>query len=126
MDLLAQMTTFVRVVEVGSLSAAARALRLSLPAVSRQISSLEASVGAALFLRTARRVVVTERGQRYYQRCLRVLREVDAAQGSVRSDDGVAGLLTVSAPVTLGLARVAPHVLALLVKHPGLRIDLHF
>src|SRR5262249_51354948 len=98
MDLLAQMTTFVRVVDAGSLSAAARPLGLSLPAVSRQLSALEASVGGALLVRTTRKVAITEEGRRYYEHCLRVLREVDAAQASLKRGRLVEGTLVVSAP----------------------------
>lgn len=126
MDLLVQMRTFMRIVETGSLSVAARTLNLSLPAVSRQISALEKSLGAALLLRTTKNVSITEGGRRYYDRCLRVLREVEAAQSAVHSTDEVAGLLTVSAPVTLGLSRVAPHLPPLLAEHPELRVEMRF
>ncbi len=124
MDLFAQMSTFTRVVEVGSLSRAARAQRLSLAAVSRQVSALETSLGAALLVRTTRKVTITEAGRRYYEHCLRVLREVDAAHTSVRTDHAVEGLLSVTVPVTLGLLRVSPHLPALLAKHRRLSIDL--
>src|SRR5947209_7967026 len=66
MDLLVQMATFVKVVEAGKLSAAAKALRLSLPAVSRQISALEERVGGSLLLRTTRTLALTEGGRCYY------------------------------------------------------------
>jgi hypothetical protein len=78
-DLLSQTATFVRVVEVGSLSAAARRLGLSLPAGSRQLAALEAELGGRLVLRTTRRLKVTEAGERYYARCVRVLREAAVA-----------------------------------------------
>jgi DNA-binding transcriptional LysR family regulator len=68
-------------------------------------------------------MAVTPDGRRYYERCLRVLREVDDAQAIGRGD-AVDGSLHVTAPVTFGLARVAPLMGALMVKHPGLRIDL--
>jgi DNA-binding transcriptional LysR family regulator len=123
-DLLTQMATFVRVVEAGGLSAAARGLGLSVAAVSRQMSSLEAAVGGPLLLRTTRRFTVNEAGRRYYEHCQRVLREVEAAQASVKRANVVEGLLVVTAPVTYGLARVSPHVPALLAAHPGLSIDL--
>ena len=125
MDLLAQMETFVKSSIPGRLSLAAKALRLSLPAVSRQISALEESVGGTLLLRTTRNLTVTEDGQRYYEHCRRVLREVDVAQNSVRADHGIAGPLTVSTAVTFGLfARVSPHLPSLLSAHPHLRVDL--
>lgn len=124
MDLFDKMGTYVRVVEAGSLSAAAKQLRISSAAVSRQIAALEADLGAALLLRTTRQMVVTPAGRGYYERCLRVLREVEEAQ-AVGRGDGWSGLLTVNAPVTFGLAGVVPHVHALMTKHPRLRIDLH-
>jgi DNA-binding transcriptional LysR family regulator len=123
MDLLDKMTTYVRVVEAGSLSAAAKQLRISSAAVSRQIATLEAELRLTLLRRTTRRMAVTPAGDRYYQSCLRVLREVDDAQ-SVGSDEAPEGFLQVSAPVTFGLARVVPHVHTLMLKHPRFRIDL--
>ena len=122
MDLLAKMATFVRVLEAGSLSSAARQLRISAAAVSRQIAALEREVGAALLVRTTRRMSVTAAGQRYYERCVRILHEVADAQTIGRG--GVQGALTISAPVTFGLASVVPRVRALTARHPGLRLDL--
>lgn len=124
MDLFDRMTTYVRVVEAGSLSAAAKQLRISSGAVSRQIAALEADLRGPLLLRTTRRMTITEAGRRYYERCVRILRDVEEAQ-AVGRGDGLPGLLKVNAPVTFGLACVAPQVHALLTKHPGLRLDLH-
>lgn len=123
MDLLAKMATFVRVVESGSLSAAARQLRLSPAAVSRQVTGIEDELGVSLLARTTRKLAVTPVGRRYYERCLRILREVDDAQGIGRGG-AVDGPLQVTAPVTFGLARVTPHMQSLLRKHPRLRLDL--
>src|SRR5271155_1949533 len=105
MDLLDKMTTYVRVIEAGSFSAAAHQLRISSAAVSRQIATLEAELRVPLLLRTTRRMSITPAGRRYYERCVRVLREVDAAQ-AVGQGETLEGLLTVSAPVTFGLACV--------------------
>jgi DNA-binding transcriptional LysR family regulator len=123
-DLLSHMTTFVRVIDAGSLSSAARTLNMSLAAVSRQIGALEKETGTPLILRSTRKHTITEAGRRYYDQCVRVLREVDAAQAIARSAGGVEGVLTVSAPVTLGLEKVLPHIPSLLAKHAGLRVDL--
>jgi DNA-binding transcriptional LysR family regulator len=123
MDLLDKMSTFVRVIEAGSISAAARQLGLSAAAVSRQISTLEEQVRVPLLMRTTRRMTLTEAGQRYYAHCLRILREVEDAQ-AIGIPGVVQGTLTVSAPVTLGIACIAPHVPPLLAKHPGLNVDL--
>lgn len=122
-DLLSQMATFVRVVESGSLSKAARRLGLSLPAVSRQLAALEVELGVELISRTTRRLKVTEAGERYYTRCRRVLREVEEAQGSVREGEP-RGPLSIAAPISFGLSQIAPRLPALVARHPGLRVDL--
>ena len=123
MDLFERMATYVRVVEAGSLSAAAKQLRISSAAVSRQIAALEAELHGPLLLRTTRRMAITPAGRRYYERCLRILLDVEEAQ-AVGRGDALPGLLKVNAPITFGLACVVPHVHALLAKHPGLRLDL--
>ena len=123
MDLFDKMVTYVRVIEAGSFSAAAKQLRISPGAVSRQIATLEAELRVALILRSTRRTTITRDGRRYYERCLRILRDVDDAQAIGRSDQ-LDGVLQVNASVTFGLARVVPHLPAFLKKHPGLRLDV--
>lgn len=124
MDLLTQMATFVRVVEGKSLSAAARAQRLSLPAVSRQLRALEADLGASLIVRSTRRMHVTDAGQQWYQQCVRVLRDIDDARASVRSTKTVSGTIVVSASLTFGSVVIVPRLAKLLDKHPHLIVDL--
>lgn len=124
MDLLAQMEAFVRVVELGGLSTAAKVLQLSVPTVSRQLSALEETLGTPLLIRTTRTLTLTEEGRRYYEHCLRVRHEVEEAQNSVRRGTAITGLLTVTAAVTFGLARVSPHLPSFLSAHPSLRVDL--
>ena len=99
MDLLEKMATYVRVVEAGSFSAGAKQLRISPAAVSRQITTLEDELRVPLLRRTTRRMSITPAGRRYYERCLRVLREVDDAQAIGRTA-ATEGLLSVGAPVT--------------------------
>jgi DNA-binding transcriptional LysR family regulator len=118
------METFVRVVEKGNLSAAARGLGLSLAAVSRQVSSLERDLGAPLLIRTTRQVALTDAGRRFYERCVRLLVDVDEAEAAVRAERAIEGRVTLSTSVTIGALRVGPMVPGLLAKHPGLRIDL--
>jgi DNA-binding transcriptional LysR family regulator len=122
-DLFAQMATFVRVVEGQSLSAAARALRLSLPAVSRQLSALEDDLGALLIVRSTRRLHVTDAGRQWYEHCVRVLGETERARAAVRGD-GVAGSLVVSASLTYGSFAVVPRLTVLAERHPALSVDL--
>ena len=123
MDLLGKMATYVRVVEAGSFSAAGKHLRISSGAVSRQVATLEEDLRRTLLRRSTRRMEITPAGRRYYESCLRVLREVEEAQATGRgtSHDGP---LQITAPVTFGLERVVPHMAGLMTKHPGLRLDL--
>lgn len=123
MDLLEKMATYVRVVEAGNFSAAAKQLRISPAAVSRQISTLEGELRVTLIRRTTRSMVITHAGRRYYEHCLRILNEVEDAQAIGRTAS-TEGLLSVSAPVTFGLALVVPHMSSFMSSNPGLRVDL--
>nr|WP_242447853.1 LysR family transcriptional regulator [Serratia marcescens] len=80
MDKLSAMKTFMRVAELGSLSAAARDLRLTQPAVSQQIAALEQRLGAQLLFRSTRAVTLTDAGSGYYQRLKPILAAVDEAE----------------------------------------------
>ncbi len=123
MDLLDKMATYVRVVEAGSFSAAGKQLRISSGAVSRQIAALEGDLRRTLLRRSTRRMEITPEGRRYYEACLRVLRDVEEAQATGRGG-GHEGPLQVTAPVTFGLERVVPHLAGLMTKHSVLRVDL--
>lgn len=118
------MGTFVRVVEGKSLSAAARAQRLSLPAVSRQLSALEADLGTTLIVRSTRKLHLTEAGRRWYEQCVRLLREIDDARADVRSDEAVSGTIVLSVSLTFGTTIVVPRLRRLVEKHPRLVVDL--
>lgn len=124
MDLLDRMTTLVRVVDAGSLSKAARHLRLSTAAISRQLSALEAELGTQLVVRTTRQITTTDAGRVYYQRVIGILEAVEEARASLPDTRAAAGLVRISAPVTFGLARICPFLPRILKKHVGLEIDL--
>lgn len=124
MDRLTAMQTYVRVVERGSFSAAARDLRLGQPSVSRLVAQLEAAVGTRLLARSTRRVRVTEAGQAYYEAAVRALEAVDAAEGVARGLDQLSGRLRVCAPVTFARLHVVPRLRSFLEAHPDLSLDL--
>ena len=124
MDLLSQMRTFVRIAESGSLSRAAKSLRLSLAAVSRQLSALEHELGVPLVLRTTRRLALTEAGRTYHAEAIRVLGAVERAKETVQGSRRVEGRVVVSAGVTIGFHTVVPLLPRLAAKHPGLVVDL--
>jgi DNA-binding transcriptional LysR family regulator len=79
MDRMTSMATFVKVVESGGFSAAARALGISPSMVTSHVQSLEERLGVRLLNRNTRKVSLTEVGQAYYERCLQILEEVEDA-----------------------------------------------
>src|SRR6266516_5266424 len=85
MDRLAAMEAFVRIVETGSLTAAANALETSLPTVVRTLASLERELGVSLLNRTTRRMNLTEEGAQYLERCRVILSEVQDAEAQLNS-----------------------------------------
>jgi DNA-binding transcriptional LysR family regulator len=124
-DRLESMTTFVRIVDAGSLSAAGRLLRLSLPAVSRQLAALETRLGVELIRRTTRRIALTETGTIYYQTCRRILAEIDEADEAASGLHGEPrGTLVVDGPGTFGHLYLAPLIPRFLARHPQLQLNL--
>lgn len=125
MDLLSGMRVFARVVEEESFAGAAAALGLSRPAVSKQVAWLEDHLGARLLNRTTRQLSLTEVGRAYYERCARILDEVeDASQAVAQLHDTPRGTLRVNAPMSFGQRHVGPAVAAFLARWPELSIDL--
>ncbi len=125
MDRIAAMTTFVKVVEGGSLSAAARVLGVSLASVSRQVDGLEEHLRTRLLVRTTRRLALTEAGRSYHEEAKRILASIEDAEAALTSKYAVpAGRLTISAPVTLGRFYLAPALPEFLTRYPEVDIDL--
>jgi DNA-binding transcriptional LysR family regulator len=124
-DNLTGMAIFARVVEARSFTAAAAALDLSKSAVSKQVARLEDRLGARLLNRTTRRLSLTEVGAAFYERCARILAEVEDAELAVgRLQDAPRGTLRINAPMSFGQLHLAPAVADFLNGHPGLAIDL--
>src|ERR1700747_3933660 len=80
MDRLASMETFIRVVETGSFSGAARQLRVGQPAVSKTVAQLESYLGVKLLTRSTRGLTPTEAGLGYFERARRAISEADEAE----------------------------------------------
>jgi DNA-binding transcriptional LysR family regulator len=125
MDLLAAMRIYVRVVERGSMSAAARDLGIGQPAVSERIERLEAHLGARLLRRNTRAVSMTDAGLLFYERSRQVLLAADEAQAAVAQDSQVLrGKLRIAAPQGLGEVVLPSILLRLREQHSQLDIDL--
>jgi DNA-binding transcriptional LysR family regulator len=119
------MATFTRIVDGGSLTAAAAALGTSLPSVVRMLAALERELDVRLLNRTTRRIALTDEGREYYERCKRVLAEIDDAEAALSARRlAPKGRLRVTAPVMFGRLHVAPVATDFIVKHPAVQIDL--
>ena len=125
MDKLRAMTTFVRIVETGSLTAAAERLGTSPTSVVRSLSALERALGVRLLNRTTRRMALTDEGRDYFERCRRLLSEVEDAEAALLARQVTpAGRLVITAPVMFGRLHVAPLVIDFLDAFPDVRVEL--
>ena len=125
MDRFAALEAFVRVAETQSFSEAARRLRSSKSAVSRNIGALEAELGTRLFNRTTRSLKLTEAGRAYFERVGRILADLDDADRALgQLQASPRGRLSVSAPMSFGFLHLAPALPAFLERFPEVEVDL--
>jgi DNA-binding transcriptional LysR family regulator len=125
MDRLESMSTFVAVVDAGSLSAAARRMRMPLSTVSRKVAELEEHLKTRLLNRSTRRLTLTDAGRDYHAACKLVLEEIGeaerAAAGEYRAPRGD---LVIAAPLVLGRTHVLPVVTEFLRSYPEIDVRL--
>lgn len=116
---------FACVVEHRSFSAAAQSIGVSKATVSKAVARLESSLSTTLFHRTSRRLTLSDAGQSLAERAGRILAEAQAAEEQARDAAAApTGLVRVAAPMSFGLAHVAPAIADFLQHHPGVEIDL--
>ena len=123
-DRLQQLALFVRTVESGSFSKAAREFGLSQPSVSRSIAALERRLGVKLLIRTTRQVSATDAGEALLGRGRDALLAIDDAESAARGADRLSGILRVALPPEYGVRRIVPLLPAFFARHPLLKIDL--
>ena len=119
-----EMEMFVRVVEGGGFSAAARAAGMTPSAVSRLVARLEARLGARLVNRSTRRLQLTAEGCAFYERSLQVLADLDEAERSAGGADQAAGRLRVNVNVPIGRQFLLPRLGGFLARHPRVTVDV--
>jgi DNA-binding transcriptional LysR family regulator len=119
-----EMAVFVRVAESGSLSRAARELKLSQPSISRIVGTLEARLGTTLLLRTTRSISLTEAGSLYLERAKYLLAEMEEAEQATRGVDSLHGVIRLATPVLYGTRAVIPALATFLARHPDLRVEM--
>lgn len=118
------MRTFIRIVESGSLSAAARQLDTTQATVSRRLQSLETLLGVRLLLRTTHAMKLTDDGERCYHHARRVIDSWLALEDEVgQAEDEPVGILRVRAPHAFGQEQLLPPLMQFLTRYPQLSIE---
>ncbi|WPB80445.1 LysR family transcriptional regulator [Archangium violaceum] len=123
MERSGELEVFLRVVQEGGFSAAARSVGLTPSAVSKLITRLETRLGARLFMRTTRALSLTEEGEAYYRAGQRILQELNDAEQSAAAG-AVRGRLRVNASLPFGSQFVVPALPAFLARYPDVIVDL--
>lgn len=119
------MEIFVRIVDQGSLSAAARSSGMSVTMVGKHLSFLEDRLGVRLLERTTRSQSITEVGRAFYERCKQLIADAQDAEASASEHRSVAkGLLRISSTVTFGTERLSDALALFLRRNPELRVEL--
>jgi DNA-binding transcriptional LysR family regulator len=125
LDRFQGMQVLLKAVELGNLSAAARALKMSPTMATKHIAAQEARLGVRLLHRTTRRVTLTEAGRTYFDAAERIVGEVQEAEETTSADHvTVRGMLRVNAPVSFGIREIAPLMAEFSKLHPSLIVDL--
>jgi DNA-binding transcriptional LysR family regulator len=126
-DSLGGIAAFVQAVQSGNFSSAAQRLHLSRSAVGKAVARLEEQLGVPLFQRTTRSQRLTLEGELFYQRCLRILAELEGAEDELaHGRQRPRGRLRLSMPVLLGRRCLAPILLELAERWPELQFELSF
>lgn len=125
MDRIELFRIFTRVVESASFTRAADTLGLPRSSVSAAVQTLETRLGTRLLHRTTRKVAPTQDGAAFYERCLRLIADMDEAENLFRrSASDPTGRLRVDLPSRIGRLIVAPALPEFLTRYPGIDIDL--
>lgn len=125
MDRIARYQLFVRVVELGSFTAAGLELGLSQPTISRQISALEAHLGCLLLQRTTRAITLTSDGEKCYNEARKIIDAVNEVESQFGTQKSVAeGRLRLTCAAVMGRLHILPQLPRFLAKYPQLQVDL--
>ncbi len=125
MDKLTSLLSFIRVIENGSISSAARSLNLSQPAVSQHLNNLENELQVKLLSRTTRSIVLTEAGEIYYTQVNKILENLQEADRSVLTiDQQMTGTLRIGAPTGFATIVLAQFFIDFKKRYPNLTLDL--
>lgn len=120
-----EMKAFVRTVELGGFSAAARDLSLTPSALSKIATRLEDRLGVRLMNRTTRKLALTAEGEAYFASAKRILTDIEEAEAEVTRFAALPkGLLKVNVGVAFGLHQLAPAMAKFLARYPDIELDI--
>jgi DNA-binding transcriptional LysR family regulator len=124
---LQAIKAFTNVAERRGFTAAAKRLGMSVSAVTKSIARLEDELGTQLFNRTTRRIALTDYGQDYYERCIRILADLEDAEAAMRESSASAkGRVRMVLPFSFGRVTLVPALPAFYARHPDITLDLSF
>ncbi|UPG88070.1 LysR family transcriptional regulator [Luteibacter aegosomaticola] len=125
MDRLTCMAVFEAAARTGSIAGAARLHEMTPSHASKHLAALESALGVSLLRRSTRQLALTPEGERYLERCRRILGEVREADDEARAHtDVISGTLRVTAPVTFGALHMGPVVASFLARYPGVALQV--
>jgi DNA-binding transcriptional LysR family regulator len=125
LDRVTGMQVFARVAQLGTLSAAARALGMSQTMATKHLAGIEERLGVKLMHRTTRRLTLTEAGRRYLEAAERIIVEVHDAEASAAADRiDPRGMLRVSASVSFGWRELSPLIPEFATAYPAVEVEL--
>ncbi len=125
MDILAAFRSFIRITELGSLSAVARETGATQPAISRQLAALEDHLGVRLIQRSTRSLTLTEDGRDLLNHARLVVEAVEETEAVIGQRRGSpAGLVRLGCPSVFGRTYIVPHLGDMLARYPGLSVEL--
>jgi len=119
-----EMEVFVRVVELGGFSPAARACRMTPSAVSKLVARLEARLGARLFNRSTRTLRLTPEGSAFFERAKSILADLEEAESAAATGERAVGRIRLNTSASYGTHILAPLLPAFLELHPGITLDI--
>ncbi len=124
---LEDIGTFVRIVEAGTISQAAKQLGIAKSAVSRRLVELEGRLGVQLLHRTTRRSSLTEAGRSYYQSAAQILADVNELNAATSDNKAILkGALRIAAPLSFGIRHLSPIINDFSKIHPGINVYIDF
>lgn len=122
-----EIDIFIRVVESGTITAAAEQLGIAKSAVSKRLNRLESDLGVTLIKRTTRSMTLTPAGEAYYQQSLKVLSDLAEIESTIRNEQTeIAGKIRLSIPFSYGLLKLQPILMQFMRDYPAIQLDVDF